>query len=119
VAFYGLFLAWLCLRHSPALFSRYDKTRIADISSDQLSPESLQKIITSANKSCDAVTLTFNQGTNVETGESFWNIACRDGHEYSISIGRGGTTHVVACDAMRLSGVECFKTFEEQKKQKK
>jgi hypothetical protein len=100
----------------PGIVSRYGKTRLAEISTDQLSPESLQKTINSTNKSCDAVTLTFNQGTNVETGESFWNIGCSDGHEYSISIGRDGTTHVVSCDAMRLSGVECFKTFEEQKK---
>ena len=64
---------------------------------------------------CDRrVQRTFHQGPDNKSSSSveFWNIACQDGHTYSIGVDPSGSTKVLPCEAMKAVGqVECFKKF--------
>jgi hypothetical protein len=64
---------------------------------------------------CDRRVLrTFHQGpdNNSSSSVEFWNVACQDGHTYSIGIDSSGSTKVLPCAALKAAAqVECFKKF--------
>jgi len=74
----------------------------------------LTEFLRQSGESCD-VTRTFYQGAN-ESGDAFWNVACRIGVAFAIMINAdaGGTTRVLDCSAMKeITSAECFRSFED------
>jgi hypothetical protein len=59
--------------------------------------------IISAGETCDRVTRTFHQGTLASDGTEFWNVGCRDGNTYSVSVKNdaGGSTKVMSCALLK------------------
>jgi hypothetical protein len=73
----------------------------------------LGAVVASAGETCDEVTRSFHQGTS-PGGDTTWNVACRDGHEFAVLIKNDstGSTRVLSCDVMRAVGkVDCFEKF--------
>lgn len=67
------------------------------------------------NEPCDRVTRTFFQGINKPDRGAFWNVACNDGHRYSILISANatGSTKVLDCTTVTvLKLTPCFQKFE-------
>lgn len=71
------------------------------------------RFLTASGEPCGRVTKTFFQGFDKEQ-TAYWNVACSNKREYSISIENDsqGTTGIMDCPFLEAIGVECFKKFE-------
>lgn len=70
----------------------------------------LRRAVLGVGEPCSEVTRVFHQGSR--TDGVFWNVACADGHAYSVHAQSGGTYRVLSCDAIRtVAHVDCFKAF--------
>lgn len=81
-------------------------------SSSAPSPDVLRSTIVSAGDLCDRVTRVFNQGTETESGDVFWNVACGNGKNYAVKVTSRGQATVLDCNIMKVvANVECFQPF--------
>jgi len=63
---------------------------------------------------CDSVVRNFFQGFDEdESRNATWNVACRNGRSFSITVynDSAGSTKILDCAILKLVGVECFKKF--------
>jgi hypothetical protein len=71
----------------------------------------LAKFLRESGEQCDTVVRNFHQGT-AANGDAFWNVACRDGNSYAISILGDDTTKILPCSALKALGAGvCFRPF--------
>ena len=75
----------------------------------------LARTVESAHEKCPSAKRIFFQGANAinET----WNIECSTGQSFVVTIENHGLWKVRSCDTVKMvSKVECFKTFDEQRR---
>jgi hypothetical protein len=64
---------------------------------------------------CPTARRTFFQGANATS--EIWNVECSTGQSYAVTLETSGTVNVIACGVLKaVSKVECFKTFDEQRR---
>jgi hypothetical protein len=75
----------------------------------------LRTIVTSVGQSCPSVTTAFHQGIDPKTHMNFWNVRCVGGDTYAVGMLAGERRRILDCRTLKtVSGVECFKTFDDQ-----
>ncbi len=73
-----------------------------------------QRAFQSSGESCDVVTRTFYQDS-VSSGDAIWDVACKNGREYSIVIMNDamGSMKIMDCPTLKsLNLGECWKRFK-------
>lgn len=75
----------------------------------------LARIVAGSDEKCPSARRIFLQGVNAT--EEMWDVECSTGKSFVVSLENSGNVKVLSCAALTaVSHVECFKTFDEQKK---
>jgi len=75
----------------------------------------LSRFMEASDERCKVIE-SFFQGFD-KTGMAFWSVRCSNAKSFSVSIENdaGGSTKILECSVLKfVSGVECFKKFDEQ-----
>ena len=63
---------------------------------------------------CGEVTRTFRQGYSEADQTAIWNVTCKRGESYGVSIKPDSSTNVLECSMMRaLLGTDCFRKLDD------